>query len=238
MSYVGAIQQFGLINDTPSPAVRVYTDQVSDDSEATIRDVTDTETDPEGQIIFSSYLSELTISAVDVQGQGTVSGWMDSRTMVKAVVEVPEAVIMWTSATRITTRSGYTPTEPGLQKAEYILRRDSGDKDTHGVLLTRNVLAPFDTTGAVSETFVYPLDGSDLTLSADFAANGGTVTVEAQDASGTALQSGSTTSNSSGRISATLTTPSNTHFLDVSVSGDTPQKPALRVDGSTQYVAR
>jgi hypothetical protein len=238
MAYVGALQRFGLIDDSTSPATRVFVDDVSDESEATVREVPDTETDPEGRTVFAAYRSELRLSALDVAGISDVSTWMDERQPVKAVLEMPEAVVMWTRAARITGAGGYSPTEVALQKAEYAMTLEAGGADSHGVLLTRNVLAPFDTSGGVSETFVYPLDGSALTLSAGFGANGGTVTIEAQDDAGSGLDSASTTSSSSGRIRTDLTTPPGTHFLSVDVSGDTPADPALRVDGSDQFVAR
>jgi hypothetical protein len=238
MAYVGAVNKIGLINDTASPAERVFVEDVSDESEATVREVPDTETDPEGQTVFSGYMSELTLAALDVQGQGSVSTWMDDRTPVKAFLELPEAAVMWTRAARITTMSGYSPTESGLQKAMYSMSLDAGDINSHGVLLTRNLLAPHDNAGAVSETFAWPIDDSTLTLSADFAAGGGTVDVEAQDDTGTALTSASDTSSSSGRISVDFTTPKDTYFLKVDVSGDSPQNPALRLDGSDQFVTR
>jgi hypothetical protein len=238
MAFVGALRRFGLINDAVSPLERVFVEEVSDETSGEIRQVPDTEQDPQGRTIFTAYRSELTLSALDIGGIPQVSAWMDARSKVKAVLEVPQAAVMWTTPTRITVGGGYSPTEVALQKAEYSMTLEQGDKEGHGVVLTRNALAPYSDQGTISQGVVWPIDGSELTLSASFGGGGGTVSLEAQDAGGTALDSSSTTSSSSGRASAVLTTPTDTHIVQVDVSGDTPTDAALRLDGKTTYVPK
>jgi hypothetical protein len=121
------------------------------------------------------------------------------------------------------------------------MTRDAGDKDTHGVYLTRNALAPVGASGAISATLAWPVDGVGLTLSADFSNVDGTETLalEALDSDETTvLDSATATPGSSGRASLDFTTPSGTYYLSVEVSGASPSKPALRVDGSTQYTPK
>lgn len=238
MAFVGALRRFGLINDTASPQERVFVEEVSDETSGDIRQVPDTEQDPQGRTVFTAYRSEITMSALDIGGIPQVSTWMNARQKVKAVLELPEAAVMWTTPTRITVGGGYNPTEVALQKAEYSMTLEQGGKDTHGVVLTRNVLAPYSDQGTISQSVVWPVDGSELTLSAGFGAGGGAVTLEAQDGSGTALDSSSSTSSSGGRESTTLTTPTGTHTVQVDVSGDTPVDAALRLDGKTTYVPK
>lgn len=123
---------------------------------------------------------------------------------------------------------------------------------------TSNVYSAFvDTTsgtGSLNVTIPFPIDDEDVTLSVqvDQVHDDGTqaVRIEALDASKSTITGGikDVTISTTGRKSATLTTPSDTHYLKLyparvtSVSANTSkfqiQDPALRVDGETTHTAR
>jgi len=234
------LDRFGLINDAPSTAERVFVEHPSTESSAEVRQVPDTDTDPDGATYFSGFRSVFELASVDVDGISQAETWMTGYTPVKAVAIMPGFVVQWDTATRLRARDTLTPEEAALVQAEYAMIRDGGDQSTHGVYLTRNALLPYDTSGAVSETIPWPVDAVTVTLSADIDSVDGSedLTIEAQDASGTALDSSSASPGSTGRADVSLTTPDNTHFLAITVAGGTVGDPALRVDGGTTYVSK
>jgi hypothetical protein len=235
------LQRFGLLNEQPTTPERAFVEEVSDESSAEIRQVPDRNTDTEGETVFSSFRSVVELSAYDIGDLPTVEQWMTARQPVKLVATTPDVIIQWTEATRVRGRPVLTPEEAALVEAEYAMTRDAGGKDTHGVYLTRNALAPVGASGAISATLAWPVDGVGLTLSADFSNVDGTETLslEALDSDKTTvIDSATVTPGSSGRASLDFTTPDGTYYLAVEVSGANPAEPALRVDGSDQYVAK
>lgn len=301
MAFVGALHKFGLINDAPSPSERVFVTEVSDESEAAVRQVPDRETDPNGETVFSSFESSIGFSSLDLGGQSQAETWMNSRTAVKAVGLLREAFVQWYEPARIQPITQYTVTEAALIKAEYSMTRDAGDLESHGVYLARNGLyhlAPLDAngqlaggwadadsdnspdgytetaltgtawntgvyegfvdtgagTGSLNATLPFPVDGAKVTLSVqiDQVHDDGNqaVRIEALDETKSSITGGvsDVTVSTTGRKSATLTTPEGTHFLKVypvrvtSATANTAkfqiQDPCLRRGTATAYVAK
>ena len=235
------LQRFGLLNEAPATPQRAFVEEASDESSAEIRQVPDRNSDTEGETVFSSFRSVVELSAYDIGDLEIVSQWMTDRQPVKLVATTPDVVIQWNEPTRITARPVLTPEEAALVEAEYAMTRDAGDKASHGVYLTRNALAPVGASGGISTTLAWPVDGVALTLSADFSSVDGTETLalEALDSDeATVIDSATANPGSSGRASLDFTTPDGTYYLAMEVSGASPSQPALRVDGSDQYVPK
>jgi len=228
------LQRFGLLNEAPATPQRAFVKEASDESSAEIRQVPDRNTDTEGETVFSSFRSVVELSAYDIGDLPTVDQWMVDRQPVKLVATTPDVVIQWTEPTRITARPVLTPEEAALVEAEYAMTRDAGDKDTHGVYLTRNALLPYGVSGAFQQQIEWPLDGLTVTLSATDADG---LSISALGAGGGTLASDSA-SPGSGRSGLDFTTPADTFFLDVEVTGTSATNPALRVDGSNEYVPK
>lgn len=228
------LQRFGLLNEAPATPQRAFVKEASDESSAEIRQVPDRNTDTEGETVFSSFRSVVELSAYDIGDLEVVEKWMTAKEPVTLVATTPDVIIQWTAPTRITARPVLTPEEAALVEAEYAMTRDAGDKDTHGVYLTRNALLPYDVSGAFQQQVEWPLDGSTVTLSATDADG---LSISALGAGGGTLASDSA-SPGSGRGRLDFTTPADTFFLDVEVTGTSAADPALRVDGSNQYVPK
>jgi len=242
MSYVSSVlHRFGLLNDSASPSERVFVRDVSEETSVSPRQVPDRDADSEGQTIFSSFNSTWELSAFDLAGLPTAEGWMTAQEEVQGVAVLEDAVIQWTEPSRIVPTDTLSPGEAALVRADYVMRRDAGDKASHGVYLTRNALAPVGASGGINATLTWPVDGVGLTLSADFSSVDGTETLslEALDSDeATVIDSATANPGSSGRASLDFTTPDGTYYLGVEVSGASPSQPALRVDGSDQYVPK
>lgn len=228
------LQRFGLLNKETATPQRAFVEEASDESSAEIRQVPDRNTDTEGETIFSSFRSVAEFSAYDVGDLSKAEQWMADQQGVTMVATTPDAIIQWTEPTRLTTRPLLTPEEAALVEAEYALVRDAGDEDTHRVFLTRNALLPLGVSGAFAQQIDWPLDGSTVTLSATDA---DTLSVTALGAGGGTLASDSITPGT-GRAGLDFTTPEGTFFLDLEVAGTSAADPALRVDGSNQFVPK
>jgi len=228
------LQRFGLLNEVPATPQRAFVEEASDESSAEIRQVPDRNTDTEGETVFSSFRSVVELSAYDIGGLPTVEQWMADRQPVQLVATTPDVIIQWTEPTRITARPVLTPEEAALVEAEYAMTRNAGDLGSHGVYLTRNALVPYGVSGAFQQQIVWPLDDLTVTLSATDADG---LSISALGAGGGTLASDSA-SPGSGRGSLSFTTPTDTFFLDVEVTGASATDPALRVDGSDQYVPK
>ena len=238
---VAKLNRFGLLNDAPSPSERVYVRDVHSETTADIRQVPDRDTDTDGATIFSSFRSTFELSAADIAGLPQAETWMASRTPVKAVLALEDAFVQWVEPTRIVATDTLTPGEAALVRADYVMTRDAGNQSSHGVYLTRNALAPVGASGGINATLAWPVDGVGLTLSADFSNVDGTETLalEALDSDKTTvIDSATANPGSGGRASLDFTTPDGTYYLAVEVSGASPSKPALRVDGSDQYTPK
>jgi hypothetical protein len=242
MSYVSSVlHRFGLLNDSASPSERVFVRDVSEETSVSPRQVPDRNADSEGQTVFAAFNSTWELSAFDLEGLPTAEAWMTAQEKVQGVAVLQDAVIQWTEPSRIVPTSALSPGEAALVRADYVMRRDAGDIGSHGVYLTRNALTPVGASGAISATLAWPVDGAGLTLSADFSSVDGTETLalEALDSDKTTvIDSATANPGSSGRVSLDFTTPDGTYYLAVEVSGASPSKPSLRVDGSDQYVPK
>jgi|APHM01.1.fsa_nt_gi hypothetical protein len=227
------LQRFGLLNEQLATPQRIFSEDASDESSAEIRQVPDRNTDTEGETIFSSFRSVVELAAYDLNIE-RAQQWMTAQDAVTLVATTPDAIIQWTEPTRLTTRPLLTPEEAALVEAEYALVRDAGNEDTHGVYLTRNALLPLGVSGAFSQQIDWPLDGSTVTLSATDA---DTLSITALGAGGGTLASDSINPGS-GRAGLDFTTPADTYFLDLEVAGTSAADPALRVDGSQQFVPK
>lgn len=99
-------------------------------------------------------------------------------------------------------------------------------------------------------TIDFPIEGATLTMSTNYTALHGSATnavlVRTEDSSGTVLTTTDNNVGSTGRHTAEITTPANTHTIrvmpmrlkSVSASGTASVKnPALRVDGSDEYIS-
>jgi hypothetical protein len=241
MAFLSAkFERYGLINQTPSPATRVFVDEVHEDTEASLRRPVTNDTDSDGAGIFAGFRSEVTLASSDVAGVSQIETWMTSFATVEMVAVTPDHVVQWLNPSKILGTEALDITETNLAESQATLVQDGGDQSSHEVYITRNALFPYSVSGAFTQQLIFPVDGVDATLSSDFSTVDGTetITLTAQAGNGTSLDSASVSPSSGGRASVTLPTPSDTHFLEASVSGASPSNPALRVDGSDQYVQR
>lgn len=234
-SVVSKLNRFGLINTSPSPAERVFVSDVSTETSVEPQQVLEVDEDPDGGTYFTGFESTFELSANDLDSFSTAETWMTGYTQVKALVVLEEAVVQWTTPTRIRSMQALSPSESAFVKAEYMMRHAGGDESQHGVYLTRNALRPYSTSGAFGIDILWPVGGVTVTLSAT---DPDSLELQSLDGSKTQITADSAAGLGAGRQSITHTTDSNCHFLSVDVTGASAADAALRVDGSDQYVAK
>jgi len=134
------LQRFGLLNDDPSPATRVFSEDPTTDAEASVRQVLENTTTPEGEVYFSGFDSSVTLSSADVDDIATGEGWMAAQTGVKLVGIVGDFAIQAHEDIPIRTPERLNVTEPALAEAEYLMQTQGGARGTHGMIISRNLL--------------------------------------------------------------------------------------------------
>lgn len=300
-SFVCKLQTFGLIDDAASPATRVEVADVSSEVEATIRDVPERNTDPDGATVFAGFQSEIMLRGLDVGDFPQADTWLSGRTKVKAIGVTYDGFIQFYNAARMRPTKNFDPSQAELMRSEYQMMQDGGDLESHDVYITRNGLyhlAPIDSngdlaggwadtdsngtpdgytetnlnsaaftsnvyeayvdtgagTGSLNVTIPFPADQEEVTLSVDVNQvhddGNQAVRIEALDASQSTITGGisDVTFSTTGRKSATLTTPDDTHYLKLyplrvtSVSANTTkakiENPCLRTRSQTSFVEK
>lgn len=145
--------RFGLIEDSASPANRVFVDDPSSEATMSVRNVPERDTDPDGAPYFVGFRSESGLSAVDVGGLSQADTWLTGQTAVKMVAVTPDAFVQWINASRIRPVQQLPVSEARLIRADYGMVQDGGDLSSHDVYLTRNGLyhlAPTDSNGQLA----------------------------------------------------------------------------------------
>lgn len=147
---IDKLNKFGLIDDSVSPATRVYSADVTSEASAAIRTTPERETDPDGAAFFHGFRSEVGFDSVDLDDFSQGETWITGQTPVKMVSVHEDAFIQWVDATRIQNNRQHNIGESSLVRDQYVMVKDGGDLSSHDVYLTRNGLyhlAPVDSNG-------------------------------------------------------------------------------------------
>jgi len=296
------LQAFGLIDDSVSPAPRVFSGDPTGDAEADVRQPIDGgPTTPEDEPYFVGFESSVGFASADVADLPQGETFMTGQTPVKLVGLAGDFFVVFHRGTRVMTPERLDITQPSLAQADYAMRRSGGGRGDHGAIISRNLLtylqeegangqlaggwADADTdntpdgytetnlnstawnsgvyegfvdtgsgTGSLNVTVPFPVDGAEVTVSvqADQVHGDGdqAIRIEALDETESVITGGvsDVTYSSTGRTSATLTTPDGTHYLKVypvrvtNVTANNTkfqiQDPCLRPGTADTYVPR
>ena len=139
------LEKFGLINDAVSPAVRVFSDAPHEESEFS-QTIPQRDVSPKQEFYFTGYRSELSLASADVEGVPQAETWMTGYTPVKLVGIGADYFIQWYDASRLRIREAMPIDEARITRGEYMMVKDGGDRDSHGVYLSRNGLTHLNPT--------------------------------------------------------------------------------------------
>jgi len=139
------LEKFGLINDAVDPAVRVFSDAPHEESGFS-QTVPERDVSPKQDFYFSGYQSELSLASADVEGVDQAETWMTGYTPVKLVGIGAGYFIQWYDASRLRIREAMPIDEARITRGEYMMTKDGGDREGHGVYLSRNGLTHINPT--------------------------------------------------------------------------------------------
>lgn len=132
--------KYGLLEDDDSPSTRVFVSDVSDESEAAIRQAITRDQDTDGAGVFAGFRSELGLASNDVSGLSQIETWMSGLNDVEMVGVTPDHIVQWYNASRILGGEQLDTTETNLAESMAMMVQDGGDQATHDVFATRNGL--------------------------------------------------------------------------------------------------
>lgn len=135
-----ALDRFGLLNDSPSPTTRVFSEDPTDEASAAVRQLVESTQTPEGELYFTGFRSDVSLRSADVDDLSQGDTYQSGQTGVKLVGIVGDFFVLFHQDTRIRVAERLDVTTPNLAEADYMMRREGGGRGGHGAIITRNLL--------------------------------------------------------------------------------------------------